>query len=55
MCFKPSIRDNLSIFVYYGVSGSGKTHKVYEDNHLTQIYKVKYGNNGIWFDGYDNK
>lgn len=32
--------------------GSGKTHKVYNDNNIDDIFRVKYGNSGIWFDGY---
>ncbi len=38
--------------MYYGAPGSGKTHKVYEDNDIDEIYKPKYGNSGLWFDGY---
>lgn len=41
------------IWVHWGVAGAGKSHKVYNDNDINKIYKVKYGNNGIWFDGYD--
>lgn len=42
------------IYVFWGAAGSGKSHKVYNDNPLETIYKVKYGNSGVWFDGYDN-
>ncbi len=41
------------IEVLYGVSGSGKTHKVYSDNKLDEIQKPKCGNSGIWLDGYN--
>ena len=39
----------------WGESGSGKTHEVYEKNKIEEIYKVKYGNSGVWFDGYQFK
>lgn len=54
MSFKPEIKEK-QIFVHWGVAGGGKSHKVFNDNDINQIYKVKYGNSGTWFDGYDTK
>lgn len=52
--FTPELKVK-EVYVLFGLAGSGKTHKVYTDNDISNIYKVKYGNNGIWWDGYDHK
>lgn len=41
------------IYVYYGVSGAGKSFKVYNDNPIQSVYKYVYSQSGLWFDGYD--
>lgn len=42
-----------NINVFYGVSGAGKTYKVYTDCAEGSVYKYVYSSTGIWFDGYD--
>ncbi len=49
---KKTIQEK-ELFIYYGVSGGGKTYKVYEENDINEIYEPTYGNSGIWFDGYN--
>lgn len=50
---KKYMRD-VSVIVHYGKAGCGKTHKVWEDEGIDNVYRVTPPNqkNAIWFDGY---
>lgn len=52
MCYKPEIKEK-TIYVFYGDAGAGKTKTIYDSWNIEQIYKVNYGNSGVWFDGYN--
>lgn len=45
----------LTVEVYYGDAGTGKTRKVYEDNE--DLYSMEQSANGsdVWFDGYEGE
>lgn len=48
----------VSVKVYWGVAGSGKSKKaLYDDenNRKDDIYVLEQSANGVWFDGYDGE
>lgn len=50
--FAPKIiRDDFSIMLCYGPTGTGKTHLVHE--HSEDLYSLPLNNKDMWFDGYD--
>lgn len=50
---KPPAREAVKTFVFYGPTGTGKTHLAFE--LAPDAYRVMYGNCGTWFDGYDGQ
>lgn len=48
------VRTSVKVIVHYGDSGSGKTHKVFADNKLEDIFRLPMGEK-LWFDGYSNQ
>lgn len=49
----PPRRDDLQVICIEGVSGIGKTHWIYD--HFPIVYRPSYGNNGLWWDGYQGE
>lgn len=49
----PPVRDSVTTFLFWGATGSGKTHLAFE--LAPNAYRVMYGNCGTWFDGYDGE
>lgn len=44
---------NVTVNVYVGPAGSGKTRKAYEEN--PGLYKLEQGEDRVWFDGYEGE
>lgn len=45
---------DVQVTVYYGDSGAGKTHSVFEENDRSDVYQLCMGRD-LWFDGYNGQ
>lgn len=50
-----SLRSDLYTIVYIGRSGTGKTHKVYEDSKGERVFVVDLANESFPFNGYNGE
>lgn len=51
---QPPYRPNLKVITIIGYTGLGKTFSI-KDSYPENSYSPYYGNNGIWFCGYQNQ
>lgn len=50
------LRTNLSVSVFIGPPGTGKTRYIYDNFDINDIYKLNTPSNGtLWFDGYQQE
>lgn len=50
LAMPPPRRDAVRVIVLWGPTGTGKTYAAFQ--HFPNLYRVNYGNGGVWFDGY---